>query len=140
MRLTKSSQIKIRRERNKGTIGLKTTAIATNPAAQMYLLVRSACVATRKPDTQTTTCRKTCKGSLGKSPAARSNIATEAHFATLVSIEQPHFFVHLDFVDQESLACPPNQNEKHPALQVATLGCYLVKGRSCCLRSGTEIT
>jgi hypothetical protein len=55
MRQTKSSQRKVRRASATGTTGLKSTAIATNPVAQRYLPARTAYVAARRPDIQTTT-------------------------------------------------------------------------------------
>src|SRR5712692_9375067 len=68
-----------------GTRGLKSTAIATNPLAQKYLLARTACVTTRRPDTQTTISNNTWKLSLGSRNTARSNTATDTHFMIFVS-------------------------------------------------------
>lgn len=53
-RQTQSSQRKIFLENATSTMGLKSTAIAKNPALQTYLCARHACRTTRRADTQTT--------------------------------------------------------------------------------------
>jgi len=51
---TESSQRNVFRESVTGTMGLKSTAIATNPVAQKYLRSRNVCATTRRAVRQTT--------------------------------------------------------------------------------------